>query len=62
MADTISYITENGTVVVSHPDSEEYQRRLWGTIQTKRPVKVRNEIKKIRVSSNHELRRLKWGI
>jgi hypothetical protein len=63
MADKIiTHITENGTVIEAGPDANEYLKRLRGAIQTKQPENIRVEVRKVRVSSQHELRRLSWAL
>jgi hypothetical protein len=62
MEKIITHITESGTIVEAGPDANEYLRRLQGAIQTRRPEFTREVVRKVRISSNHELRRLQWGI
>jgi hypothetical protein len=63
MANTIiTHITDSGTQVETGPDAKEYLERLRGAIQTKRTPFIREVVRKLQVSSDHELRRLKWGI
>lgn len=63
MANTIiTHITENGTKVEEGPDANEYLRRLRGAIQTKPSPQVREIVRKVRISSDHELRRLQWNV
>jgi hypothetical protein len=60
----ITHITDNGTEIEAGPDANEYLRRLRGAIMTKRPEQdFSNQVsRKLKISSEREIRRLKWGI